>query len=41
MVSFPGLNQETAMLQERVERFHAVRQEIMGQVREVIVASRK
>ncbi len=37
MVSFAGLNQEAAMLQERVERFHAVRQEILNQVREVIV----
>lgn len=37
MVSFAGLNQESAMLQERVERFHAVRQEILSQVREIIV----
>lgn len=37
MVSFAGVNQEAAMLQERVERFHAVRQEILNQVREVIV----
>src|SRR5208283_3422457 len=31
------LNQESAMLQERVEHFHAVRQEILTQVHEVIV----
>jgi MoxR-like ATPase len=37
MVSFAGLNQDAAMLQERVERFHAVREEILRQVREVIV----
>jgi MoxR-like ATPase len=41
MVSFPGLNQETAMLQERVERFHAVRQDILTQVREVIVGQQE
>jgi MoxR-like ATPase len=37
MVTFAGLNPETALLQERVERFHAARQQILNQVREVIV----
>src|SRR5579871_2017511 len=41
MVSFPGLNQETSVLQELVERFHAVRQEILNQVREVIVGQQE
>jgi MoxR-like ATPase len=37
MVTLAGLNQETAVLQERVEHFHAVRQEILNQVHEIIV----
>jgi MoxR-like ATPase len=41
-VTLAGLNQEnltreTALLQERVERFHAVRQAILSQVHEIIV----
>ncbi len=36
-MTLAGLNQETALLQERVERFHSVRQEILNQVREIIV----
>ena len=41
MVSFAGLNQDAAMLQERIERFHAVREEILAQVREVIVGQQE
>lgn len=37
MVSFAELNQDAALLQERIERFHAVREGILKQVREVIV----
>jgi MoxR-like ATPase len=37
MVSFAGLNQDAALLQQRIERFHGVREEILKQVREVIV----
>ena len=37
MVSFAGLNQDAAELQQRIERFHAVHAAILGQVREVIV----
>jgi len=37
MVSFAGLNHDAALLQERIERFHAVREEIIKQVRKVIV----
>jgi MoxR-like ATPase len=37
MVSFAGLNQDAALLQERIEKFHAVREGILKQVREVIV----
>ena len=37
MVSIAGLNQDAALLQERIERFHAVREGILTQVREVIV----
>jgi MoxR-like ATPase len=37
MVSSAGLNQEAAALQKRIERFQAVREEILRQVREVIV----
>jgi MoxR-like ATPase len=41
MVSFAGLNQEASLLQERVERFHAARQEILTQVHEVIVGQQE
>jgi MoxR-like ATPase len=37
MASFAGLNQDAAQLQERIEHFHAVRESILKQVREVIV----
>jgi MoxR-like ATPase len=37
MVSFAGLNQDATLLQERIEKFHAVRESIIRQVREVIV----
>ena len=37
MVSIAGLNQDAALLQERIEKFHAVRDGIIRQVREVIV----
>jgi len=37
MASFAGLNQDAAQLQQRVERFHAARERIVQQVREVIV----
>lgn len=37
MVSFAGLNEDAAQLQQRIEHFHAVRAEILKQVREVIV----
>ncbi len=37
MVAFSGLNQDAALLQERIEHFHGVRRRILKQVREVIV----
>ena len=37
MVSFAGLNQDAAQLQQRIERFHAVHEAILQQVRAVIV----
>jgi MoxR-like ATPase len=37
MVTSPELSQDAAQLQQRVERFHAVRDGILGQVRQVIV----
>ena len=37
MVSPAGLNQDAALLQERIDRFHVVREDILRQVREVIV----
>lgn len=37
MASFTELNQDAALLQERIERFHAVREDILSQVRKVIV----
>ena len=37
MVSFAGLNEEATLLQQRIERFHAVREGILRQVHDVIV----
>jgi MoxR-like ATPase len=37
MASFVGLSQDAAQLQQRIERFHGVREEILKQVRDVIV----
>jgi MoxR-like ATPase len=37
MISLSGLDQDAALLQQRIERFHAVREGILRQVREVIV----
>lgn len=37
MVTFAGLNQEATLLQQRIERFHAVREGILRQVHNVIV----
>jgi MoxR-like ATPase len=37
MAFFAGLNQDAAQLQQRIERFHVVREAIVRQVREVIV----
>src|SRR6201991_226321 len=37
MATFADLNQDAAQLQERVERFHSVRESIISQVRGVIV----
>jgi len=37
MASFAGLNQDAEQLQQRIERFHGVREEILKQVRDVIV----
>src|SRR6202011_5320792 len=37
MVTLPELSQDAAQLQHRIERFHAVREGIVKQVREVIV----
>ena len=37
MASFTGLNQDAAQLQQRIEHFHSVRDEILKQVRDVIV----
>jgi MoxR-like ATPase len=37
MASFAGLNQDAALLQQRIEHFHGVREAIMKQVRDVIV----
>jgi MoxR-like ATPase len=41
MGSFSNLNQESASLQGRIERFHAVRRDILDQVREVIVGQQE
>src|SRR5271156_826662 len=37
MVTIPELSQDAAQLQHRIERFHAVREGILSQVRQVIV----
>jgi MoxR-like ATPase len=37
MASFADLNQDAALLQKRIEHFHSVRDEILKQVRDVIV----
>ena len=37
MATFSGLDQDAALLQKRIEHFHTVREEILRQVREVIV----
>ncbi|HEX8713032.1 MAG TPA: AAA family ATPase [Terracidiphilus sp.] len=37
MVTFAGLNQEASELQQRIDRFHAVREAILRQVHDVIV----
>jgi MoxR-like ATPase len=37
MISFTGLDEDAALLQQRIERFHDVREQILRQVREVIV----
>jgi len=37
MVSFAGLNEEATLLQQRIERFHTVREGILRQVHDVIV----
>jgi MoxR-like ATPase len=41
MVTFAGLNEETALLQQRIQRFHAVREGILRQVHEVIVGQQE
>ena len=37
MVTVPELSQDAAQLQQRIDRFHAVRDGILSQVRQVIV----
>ncbi|WP_263355158.1 AAA family ATPase [Acidicapsa acidisoli] len=37
MTSFTGLDEDAELLQQRIERFHVVREKILRQVREVIV----
>src|ERR1700739_3713000 len=41
MVTFSGLDHEAAMLQQRIEHFHAVREGILRQVRAVIVGQQE
>lgn len=41
MVSLSGLDQDAALLQRRIEHFHAVREQILKQVREVIVGQQE
>ena len=41
MVSISGLDQDAALLQQRIERFHSAREQILTQVREVIVGQQE
>src|SRR6202789_4387054 len=41
MATFSGLDQDAAHLQQRIERFHAIREQILKQVREVIVGQKE
>ncbi|MGA2538280.1 MAG: AAA family ATPase [Terracidiphilus sp.] len=41
MALFTGLDEDAALLQQRIERFHGVREQILGQVREVIVGQQE
>ena len=41
MASIAGLNRDAAALQKRIECFHAVREAILKQVREVIVGQQE
>jgi MoxR-like ATPase len=41
MVSFSGLDRDAAMLQQRIEHFHEVREQILAQVREIIVGQQE
>ena len=41
MVASVGMNQEAAALQKRIERFQMVREQILRQVREVIVGQQE
>ncbi len=41
MVASVGMNQEAAALQKRIERFQMVREQILMQVREVIVGQQE
>ena len=41
MAFFTGLDEDAALLQQRIERFHAVRARILGQVQEVIVGQQE
>ena len=41
MTSFTRLDEDTLLLQQRIERFHAVRERILRQVREVIVGQQE
>jgi MoxR-like ATPase len=41
MATFSGLDQDAALLQQRIERFHSIREQIVKQVREVIVGQKE
>ena len=41
MTSFTGLDEDAALLQQRIERFHTVREQILRQVQEVIVGQQE
>jgi len=41
MASFTGLDEDAALLQQRIERFHAAREQILRQVQEVIVGQQE